>query len=151
MSESKRIIVFDGVCRLCDASLKFVERRDRRDVFRYVPFQSEQGSLICAHYSVDPGALDSFILIEQGRMFKKSSAWARILRRLPQPWGLLGSLLGVVPVWIRDPVYDYVGRHRYQWFGRFDTCIWPRGEDAKLLTPDEVATLLAGTTRDGSP
>lgn len=123
------IIVFDGECRLCIASLRFVENRDRHQEFRYVPFQSAAGRVVMERLAMDPAALDSFVLLEQGRAFAKSAAWSRILLALAFPWSWWGWGMRLVPTAIGDHVYDFVGRHRLSWFGRNETCVWPAPDD----------------------
>lgn len=126
--DTERKVLFDGVCNLCDASVQFVIKRDPRGLFRFASFQGDAGANIAREYGVDPDALDTMVLIENGRVYRKSGAALRIARRLLFPWPLLYAFVIVPPI-IRDPVYDFIGRRRYAWFGRKEECWVP---DASL-------------------
>lgn len=147
MSDTPAIIVFDGVCRLCNASLRFVDRRDVRGKFVYLPIESEAGRRVCARFGVDPDDPDSFVLLDEGDLYLKTAAWSAVLRGLRIPWSWTGYLLGLVPARLADPVYDFVGRNRYRWFGRFDACPWPPDDDARRATDAQVEAAL-GAGRD---
>ncbi len=123
------IILFDGVCHLCAASVRFVIRHDRRARFRFASLQSAVGQRLAAQHGVREPGLDSMILLDEGRAWRKSRAVLRTCRLLDGAWPLL-SLLRIVPAWLADPLYDFVGRHRYRWFGRMTHCWLP---DAALL------------------
>lgn len=128
--DTERTVLFDGVCNLCDASVQFVIKRDPRGLFRFASFQGGTGAQIARGHGVDPEALDAMVLIENGRVYRKSGAALRVARRLRFPWPLLYAFI-VVPPLIRDPVYDFIGRRRYRWFGRKEECWVP---DASLRT-----------------
>lgn len=116
----KWLILFDGYCRLCQGSARFIARRDHDDCFRFATLQSAVGH---QHRESGPEReADSLVLIgPDGRRFEQSTAWVEILRRLPAPWRWLGWLRWV-PRALRDPVYRFVGRRRYRWFGKRDGC-----------------------------
>ena len=126
--DTERTVLFDGVCNLCDASVQFVIRRDPGAVFRFASFQGDAGERIARDHGIDPEVLDSMVLIEGGRVHRKSSAALRVARRLRFPWPILYAMI-VVPPFIRDSVYDFIGRRRYRWFGRKEACWVP---DASL-------------------
>lgn len=118
------VVLFDGVCNLCNAAVDFILKRDRSGVFRFAALQSEAGRELLLRYNlptVDPG---SIVLIEQGRVFQRSTAALRIARRLRFPWPLLAALL-VIPRGLRDPFYRWIARNRYRFFGRRDSCRVP--------------------------
>lgn len=117
------VILFDGVCNLCNASVRFVIARDHNDRFRFAPLQSEAGRQLARHYAL-PDNLSTFFLIDDGRAYEKSAAWLRIMRLLGRPWSALYFLV-IVPRPVRDWIYDFVGRNRYQWFGKLDQCPVP--------------------------
>ena len=121
--QKNAIILFDGVCNLCNASVRFVIARDRSDRFRFATLQSEAGRSLAAHYTL-PTDLRTFFLIDDGQAYEKSAAWLRIIRLLGMPWLTLYYLV-IVPRPVRDWVYDFVGRIRYQWFGKLDQCPLP--------------------------
>ncbi len=127
MSESA-IVLFDGVCNLCNSTVQFVLRRDRRQRFLFAPLQSEKGRDLLQRHGLSPDFLDSFVLVEQGRVFTSSSAALRIARGLPGLWPLLYAFIAV-PRFLRDAVYRWIARNRYRWFGRRDSCRIPTPEE----------------------
>ena len=109
------VVLFDGVCNLCHASVLFVIDRDPRAHFAFAALQGEEAEL------------GSVLLVEGGRVYARSTAALRIARRLRGAWPLL-SVLVVVPRPIRDAVYDWIARNRYRWFGRQEACRIPTPE-----------------------
>jgi predicted DCC family thiol-disulfide oxidoreductase YuxK len=120
------LILFDGVCVLCARGCRFVDRRDRRRYFRYVPIQAAEGREIALQLGIDPDRPDSFAFVANGRAYTKSEAALRIAAELPR-WGWTAFLLHV-PRAIRDPIYDLIARNRYRWFGRQDVCRLPTAD-----------------------
>lgn len=132
------VILFDGVCNLCNASVNFVMDHDEDGVFRMAALQSDVGQALLARHGYDgrtPATTppDSIALVEDGRLYFRSEAALRIAARLDGAWPLLKIFLAV-PAPLRDVVYDWVARNRYRWFGTRDTC--------RLPTPDERARFL---------
>jgi predicted DCC family thiol-disulfide oxidoreductase YuxK len=118
------VILFDGVCNLCNGFVQFVIERDRGGRFQFGPLQSDAARrLIRAAGAADP-LPDSIVLIENGRAWTRSSAALRIARGLSFPWSLAYALI-VVPRPLRDWVYEIVARNRYRWFGKRDVCMVP--------------------------
>jgi len=130
------VIVFDGVCRLCNGWTRFVIRYDRQKQFRLAPAQSPAGQALLRRFERPTTDFDSILYVEHGRAYDKSDAVLRILRRLGLPWSLLyvGRLC---PRILRDALYDLVARHRYRLFGRYDYCT--------LATPDHDRRFLHDT------
>jgi len=124
------ILLFDGVCKFCHASVQFVIKRDHKHRFRFCPLQSERGQQLVNQYGIENAGLTSMILIQNNRTFRKSSAALQITRHLSMPWPLL-YLFIIVPPILRDLIYDFIGSHRYQWFGKFDECWVPDNETRK--------------------
>lgn len=122
------VVLFDGVCNLCNTTVRFLLRRDRRRVFRFAPLQSTAGRELLERHGLDPEAFDSVVLLEGGRPFLKSDAALRMVAHLPGLWPWLGGLR-VVPRPLRDRLYDLVARHRYRWFGRQEVCALPDPEE----------------------
>jgi len=118
----KAVIFFDGVCNLCNGAVTFVIQRDARDYFRFSPLQGELGSTFSRRSEEE--LPDSIVLIEKGRVFTRSDAPLRIARRLGGGYPLLYAFI-VIPRWIRDPIYDWVARNRFRWFGKRETCMIP--------------------------
>jgi predicted DCC family thiol-disulfide oxidoreductase YuxK len=124
------VVLFDGVCNLCDGFARFLIRHDPPPGrFRLAALQSDAGRGLLRAHGVPADSLDTLVLVEGDRVFVRSTAMLRILRRLGPPWSVLGVLL-VVPRAIRDPAYDWIARRRYRWFGRRDACAVP-GPDAR--------------------
>lgn len=118
------IILFDGHCNLCSGWVQFVLAREGRTPFRFASLQSAAGARLLATHGL-PADLQTIVLIEDGRALTRSTAVARMLRRLRAPWPLLGLLIGGLPRPLRDWAYGVVARNRYRWFGRQDTCALP--------------------------
>lgn len=118
MLSSKNIIIFDGECNFCSFWVKYVVKRDGKDLFRFTSLQSEKGRELLQKYSVDP-VIDSVVLIEKDAVYVKSTAAFRILKTLG---GFKSIFYGfvIVPVFIRDFIYDVIAKYRYQWFGKSD-------------------------------
>ena len=130
----KKIILFDGVCNLCDNTVQFIIKHDKDDLFRFVALQSETGQQIIKHIGIDPSKTDSIILYEPGNAYYlKSEAALRIAKELDGLYSLLDIFL-VFPKWLSDKVYDYVARNRYKWYGKKKECMLPTPElKAKFL------------------
>ncbi|MDC6386321.1 thiol-disulfide oxidoreductase DCC family protein [Flagellimonas taeanensis] len=134
MKENNKIILFDGVCNLCNNSVLFVIKRDKKDLFRYASLQSEIGQQLVRERGIDTSQVDSIILIEPGvAYFTKSDAALEIAQDLGGLWKL-SSVFSWIPKSIRDVVYDFVARNRYKWFGKKEACMVPTPElRAKFL------------------
>jgi predicted DCC family thiol-disulfide oxidoreductase YuxK len=125
--ESHPVVLFDGVCNLCNATVNWIIARDRKGLFRFAALQSVAGVRLQREHGLDPTALDTLVLVEGGRTYRKSSAGLRIVRRLCWPWPLLFGLIAV-PAFMRDFAYGWFARRRYRWFGRKDECMAPAPE-----------------------
>ena len=123
------IILFDGVCNLCERSVQFVIRHDPDAKFMFAPLQSVYARTVLKDLELgikefQAGDLDSFVLIAAGKVNVRSDAWLSICRQL-DGWPALLRVFQVVPRFIRDAGYDFIGRHRYQWFGKKPQCMIP--------------------------
>ncbi|THD67907.1 thiol-disulfide oxidoreductase DCC family protein [Robertkochia marina] len=126
LENGKKLILFDGVCNLCNGAVNFVIKRDHGDVFRYASLQSNLGKKMLEERNIDPKSIDSIILIEpEIAYFIKSDAAIEIARHLGWPWKALTLFNYILPVSIRDGIYDLIARNRYRWFGRKDQCMLP--------------------------
>lgn len=121
------ILLFDGVCNLCNHSVQFIIRRDSRGIFRFASLQSEAARELLSGFQEKPAGLSTVVLLENGRLHLKSDAALGVLRRLPGLWPMLYVFI-LIPRPIRDAVYDWVARNRYRWFGKKDQCMLPRAE-----------------------
>ncbi len=134
------ILLFDGVCNLCNAAVSFVIDRDPRGKVRFASLQSDTGKALLARYaeqlpngSPPAGADDdpaTVLLVEGGRIYHRSTAVLRLVRHLNGPWPVL-SACSILPTSLRDAVYDFVARRRYSWFGRTDACRLPAPDEAR--------------------
>ena len=134
ISENKKIILFDGVCNLCNSAVNYVIENDPNDVFRFASLQSDAGIHLMEERGIDPDAIDSIILIEPGiAYYKKSTAALEISKDLSGSISYL-RFFSVLPESFRDVVYDFIANHRYKWFGKKDACMIPTPElKAKFL------------------
>jgi predicted DCC family thiol-disulfide oxidoreductase YuxK len=136
------VILFDGVCNLCSAWVRWVIPRDPRGVFRFASLQSQaaQDAIARATAGAPAPLPDSIVLLDQEGLHVESDAVLRIVRRLGRPYSLLAAA-GIVPRVIRDAVYRTIARHRHRWFGRRDTCMLPSPETAsRFLDAGEPAS-----------
>ena len=128
LPKDKKIILFDGICNLCNSAVQFVIKRDKKDVFRFVPLQSELGQKITAHIGIDHKHIDSFILYEPGKAYYyKASAAFETAKEFGGIYSLL-RIFSIFPSFITNFVYDYVAKHRYQWYGKKESCMVPTPE-----------------------
>jgi len=118
------IILFDGVCNLCNTAVDFVIRRDKNDRFKFGSLQDKATKSILKDYKINQNYIDSIILIRGNQVFYKSKAALEIARNLGSPWPVMYIFI-IVPAIIRDPVYDWIARNRYRWFGKKETCRIP--------------------------
>jgi len=126
-TEDHAVVLFDGVCNLCNGAVNFVIDRDPDAYFRFAPLQSDIGERLLEKGEVSGAALNSIVLVEDGEVYDRSTAALRIARHLTGPWPLLYAFI-VVPRLLRDAVYDWIAANRYRWFGRRDQCRVPTPE-----------------------
>lgn len=127
------IILFDGVCNLCNAAVQFIIKRDDKNQFLFASLQSETGRLLLKQFKLDKIEMNSIILIQNGQVYKRSTAALLVAKKLKRPWFFLYGFI-IVPQFIRDGVYNIIAKNRYRWFGRKDACMIPKPElKAKFL------------------
>jgi predicted DCC family thiol-disulfide oxidoreductase YuxK len=126
-SVKHKIVLFDGVCNLCNGAVNFMIRLDKEDRFKFAALQEEAGKKLTAEYDIDTTKVDSIILIDNGKAYIKSTAALHIALYLKGLWPLLHAAL-ILPRFIRDFVYDIIAKYRYTWFGRKESCIIPTPE-----------------------
>jgi predicted DCC family thiol-disulfide oxidoreductase YuxK len=124
------ILLYDGVCGLCNRLVQFVLKRDARDHFRFASLQSDFAVRILQRHGLDPHDLDTFYMVTDygqpdERLTARSDAAIAVLRQLGGFWGALALVLRVLPRWLRDWGYGLVARTRYRIFGKYDTCPLP--------------------------
>lgn len=135
MSEPHPVILFDGVCNLCNGLVQFVIARDPAARFRFASLQSGAAASLLTLRPNAAATPDSIVLFENGRRYTQSLAALRIARGLGFPWSLAYGL-AAVPKPLRDMVYDWVAQNRYRWFGRRDACMVPTSELRGRFLPD---------------
>ncbi len=126
------IILFDGVCNLCNSSVQFIIRNDPKHHFRFASLQSNLGQSILKQFNLPTNELSSFILLDKGKISVKSTGALKVVKQLSGAWPLLYILI-IVPSFIRDAVYEFVGRNRYKWFGKKEICWLPSPEIRALF------------------
>lgn|SRR5690606_1957947 len=127
MEEKHNIILFDGICNLCNAAINLVIERDKKDIFKFATLQSDIGQELTSNYKIDSSKVDSIILIDGEKHYTKSTAALRIAKQLSGAYPLLYGFV-ILPKPFRDVVYDYIARNRYKWFGKMDNCRVPTPE-----------------------
>lgn len=120
--EDNPIIFFDGVCNLCNASVDFILKWEKKPQFKLASIQSEKAKELLESFKNDEIS-DSVLLLQGGKLYQKSSSALRIARELRFFWILY--YLIYIPVWLRDPIYSFIARNRYRWFGKRETCRMP--------------------------
>jgi predicted DCC family thiol-disulfide oxidoreductase YuxK len=123
------VVLFDGVCNLCNGWVRFVIQRDTARRFRFASLQSAFAHGTLGEHGFPRDYLGSMFLFEDGVLYAKSDAFLRIARHLGGAWPFI-AVFAVVPRTLRDAIYDWVARNRYRWFGRSESCMVPRKEDA---------------------
>ncbi len=124
----QKIILFDGVCNLCNGSVNFILKHERSALFRFASIQSETGKTLLQWCKLPKDFSEAVIYIENGNIHQGSTAALKIGQRLKFPWSMFSSVGLLVPRIIRDWVYHQIGTHRYQWFGKRDVCMVPTKE-----------------------
>jgi predicted DCC family thiol-disulfide oxidoreductase YuxK len=121
------VILFDGVCNFCNGAINFVLKQDKKGIFRFAPLQSEAGRRLLQQYHLPTDEFESFVLIDDGKVYTKSSAALRVMNKLPWYWKE-AQIFRVIPTIFRDAIYDFIARNRYKWFGKKDQCMLPTPE-----------------------
>jgi len=123
MNESP-VILFDGVCNFCNGAVNFVIKRDKSKAIKFAPLQSEAGRLLAKQYGLPENDMRSFLFIENGKMYTRSTAALMVCRHLKYLWPICYGFI-IVPAFIRNAVYDFIAKRRYKWFGQKDECMVP--------------------------
>ncbi|MFD0762019.1 thiol-disulfide oxidoreductase DCC family protein [Lutibacter aestuarii] len=122
--KNKSIILFDGVCNLCNSSVNFIIKHDKKKYFLFASLQSDAAKEILLHHSLNKIIFDSIILIEDTIVYEKSTAVLRIAKKLNNGFQLLYIFI-LIPKILRDKIYDYIAKNRYKWYGKKNTCMLP--------------------------
>jgi predicted DCC family thiol-disulfide oxidoreductase YuxK len=121
------VLLFDGECNLCNASVQWVLKHDHQAYFKFASLQSPIGQQFLSTYRLHLPSLETVVLIDDNQAFTYSDAPLRVMQKLGFPWSM-GVVLRIIPRFLRDGVYRWVARNRYRWFGRTAQCWLPRPE-----------------------
>ena len=132
-TSGKIVVLFDGVCNLCNGTVQFIIKRDPSSRFLFASLQSDYGQSQLLKLGLDPTQLHSIITLADGKFHERSDAALKIASGLTQPWPLMG-VFKIVPRFLRDAVYNLIAKNRYKMFGKQESCMIP--------TPDMKAKFL---------
>ncbi|MCI0610520.1 MAG: DCC1-like thiol-disulfide oxidoreductase family protein [Anaerolineae bacterium] len=123
--QHQKIILFDGICNLCNGSVKFILRWEKDSRYQFASIQSEIGKELLVWCGLPSNYNQAVVYLENGRIYLGSTAALKIGQELKFPWSTLSSVGLLVPKIFRDWVYRQIAKHRYQWFGKKDVCMVP--------------------------
>lgn len=123
----KYIVLFDGVCNLCNGAVQFIIKRDRKKQFLFGSLQGAAGQLYLQRFHLPTAELTSFVLVENDTAYTRSTGALRTLKHLGSGWPLLYVFI-IVPKFIRDGIYNWIAANRYKWFGKKEACSVPTPE-----------------------
>ncbi|MEP7164689.1 MAG: thiol-disulfide oxidoreductase DCC family protein [Ferruginibacter sp.] len=118
------IILFDGICNLCNSSVQYVIKHDPHAIFRFASLQGETGQQLLKQYGLPPNDLNSFVLIRDNKLYTRSAAALNVAKQLTGSTRFLYGFI-IVPPFIRNAVYDLIAKNRYKWFGKKEACMIP--------------------------
>ena len=128
LPKNKKIILFDGICNLCNSAVTIVIKQDKKNTFLFAAIQSKKGKEIIDYLEIDIVKIDAIILYEPGVSYEvKSTAALKIMNDFGQFWQLT-KLLWVFPKSLRNQVYDFIAKNRYKWFGKKESCMIPTND-----------------------
>ena len=125
--KNKPLILFDGVCNLCNWSVQFILKRDKNKKFLFAPLQGKKGQEILQKFNLPANYLNSFILAEGGKIYTRSTAALRMLKILGRGWNIFYAFI-IIPPFIRNGAYNLIAKYRYKWFGKREQCMVPGPE-----------------------
>jgi predicted DCC family thiol-disulfide oxidoreductase YuxK len=124
MDDSRKIVLFDGVCNLCNRSVQFILQRDKKKQFVFSSLQGKTGTALMQQFGLPAGMYNSFMLVENGKLYTRSAGALRVVKQLGGGWRLLYVFM-IIPAFIRDAIYNLIARNRYKWFGKEESCWLP--------------------------
>ena len=134
---SQTIILFDGVCNFCNTAVNFVIKRDKKSVLKFAPLQSEFAKRIFINHHLPPEDFHTFLFIENNKIYTKSTAALKVCKYLKGLWSLLYGLI-IVPEFIRNGIYNWIAKNRYQWFGKKEVCMIPSADVRSRFLNDAI-------------
>lgn len=136
MEQNDKVILFDGVCKLCNNWSQFIIAKDRHYTFKLCSVQSLEGQAILTHFGFSTEVFDTMLLVEGNECFKQSEAFLRVMSQLEAPWKFF-AVLGIVPARLRNWLYDRIAFNRYTLFGRYNQCMLPAPDHEKRFLHDK--------------
>lgn len=127
LNATKPVILFDGVCNFCNSIVNFIIKQDRNKIFKFAALQSDAGQKLLQQYKLPTKDFDSFILIDDGKVYKSSTAGLKLYNKLPWYWKW-SQIFWIVPKFIRDAIYNVIANNRYKWFGKKENCMLPTAQ-----------------------
>lgn len=125
--QSKPIILFDGICNLCNGAVQFIIRHDPDGKFLFASLQSETGQQLLKQYNLPATDFTSFTLVQDDTVYTKSTGALKVAKQIKGAWSCLYIFI-IVPKFIRDAVYTWIAQNRYRWFGKKNACVIPTPE-----------------------
>jgi predicted DCC family thiol-disulfide oxidoreductase YuxK len=124
MEQPNRLVLFDGVCNFCNFWIQFALKRDKHGKLMFGSLQGETAQHLLPQYNIEPAVLTSVIFLEDGIAYRESTAALKVCRHLDGGWKLFYVLI-IIPAFIRDGIYKWIGNNRYKWFGKQESCMLP--------------------------
>jgi predicted DCC family thiol-disulfide oxidoreductase YuxK len=125
--DNRPVVLFDGVCNLCNRLVQFIIKKDKKKQFLFASLQGKTGQDVLKKFSLPANDLNSFVLLEENRIYTKSTAGLKMLKKLGGGWQLLYAFI-IVPKFIRNGIYNWIASNRYKWYGKKDACMIPTAE-----------------------
>lgn len=138
MSEGP-VILFDGICNYCNSVVNFLISQDKRKIFRFAPLQSNAAQRILKQNGLETADFNSFVLVENGAVFLRSTAALKIFKHLPWYWQWV-NIGWLLPLFVRDALYNLIARNRYKWFGQRSECMIPTKEIKSRFLDSDLTT-----------
>lgn len=124
MQSDEKIVLFDGYCNFCNSTVQFILKREKNKKIKFCALQSDTGKNILNQFHLNTPSIDSIVFVEHDIAYTKSDAALRISKHLKGLYPMLYGFI-IVPKFIRNWVYDFIAKNRYQWFGKSESCFVP--------------------------
>lgn len=127
MEVYQHIVLFDGVCNLCNSGVQFIIKKDKRNLFKFAPLQSAFGQELLKKYQISTASMDTFVYVNKDKAYIKSTAALKIAKELKRGWQIFYVFI-IIPTFLRNFIYDLIAKNRYRWFGKKESCMVPTPE-----------------------
>lgn len=124
---SRPVVLFDGVCNLCNRSVQFIIRRDKKKQFLFASLQGKTGQEVLKKFDLPANDFNSFIVLEGDKIYTRSTAALRMFKKLSGGWKIFYGFI-ILPRFMRDALYNLIAKNRYKWYGKRDECMMPTPE-----------------------